>query len=343
VSISIRYISSEESGAWDQLINSSPQGSIFLLNDCLSAYVENDPELHLFRLGCFDDRNNLLGGQALIHKKRAGIVRVQTLVHTWSYLDTPIVAGHIIQGSQEYYAIVYALAHKVRQSFLYYKVFCHPSIQDVRPLLQNQWSAEPEYAHIWDLQNPEALLNELRKKKRFRQADAMFQSLQFSSEKKGEIIEEFIPLYKKTAEQIGCKLSKSWERIFRALVDQMLDRNAIRFLTCRRNSGELLGVTTYVLNQIQNTAYGWQLAHIPLHGEKDFIPALYLYAIKILSTEASSIDIAEGIRPTLYYFKDSLGTRSTPLFSVETPNAKLWKNFITLARRAKQNVGYHSR
>jgi hypothetical protein len=324
---------------WDQLVNSSPQGSFFLLDKCLSACVDNDPDLYLFRLGYFDNQNNLLGGQALLHKKKAGIVRVQTLTHTWSYLDTPVIAGHITQGSQEYYDIIQALADKVKKSFLYYKVFCHPSIQDVRPLLQNGWSAMPEYAHTWDLHNPEALLNDLKGKKRFRQADSILQSLNFANENGEGIIEEFITLYQKTAQEIGYKLSKSWEHIFRTLVNQMLDNNVIRFFTCRKKSGELVGVATYVIDPVQHSAYGWQLAHIPLQGEKDFIPALYIYAIKTLSNEVSTIDIAEGIRPALYYFKDSLGTKSTPLFSVETPNADLWKNLLTAARKAKQSIG----
>jgi hypothetical protein len=263
------------------------------------------------------------------------IVPVQIYLYTWDYINTPLIAAHITQGSQEYFEIMSSLAKKVRKIFLVYEVFCHPSLQDMRPLVEKGWHVEPFYTHIWELQAPEDLLSNLKKKKRFHQADSVFQKLDFANEKGTTIIDEFIPLYQETARQIGYKLRKTWDSSFRALANQMLKRDVIRFFTCRNKNGELLGVATYVLNPRQNTAYGWQLAHVYLQNERDFIPALYLYSIKALSSEVTSVDIAEGVRPSLYYYKDSLGTKSVRLYSVETPNAKFWRRLSSVVEKIK--------
>jgi hypothetical protein len=60
-----------------------------------------------------------------------------------------------------------------------------------------------------------------------------------------------------------------------------------------------------------------------------------LYAIQNLPVGYHTIDIAEGIRPTLYDFKDSLGTNSTPFFLAETPSTQTWKKFYGTLRNLK--------
>ncbi len=325
--LKVRHISKKENETWDQLVNSSPQGHPFLLSEYLSIWAENDPEIHLLRLGCFDKKNNLIGGQAFLHRKKA-FRRIEVLLQNWSFTNTPFFTQNIIHGSPQYFLAMQALADEVKRSFDYFRIICHPSIQDVRPLLERGWRAAPDYAHVWDVKKAEELLHELKTKKRFRQIEGIFGSFDFADERHPGIIEEFIPFYQETAQDIGYKLRKSWKNIFRATATKMLKENIIRFYTCRDKNGKLAGAATYVLNPAHHNAYGWQLAHTPFthsSGEKDFIPALYFFSIEVLSHEVSSIDIAEGLRPSLYFFKDSLGTKSVTEFVVETPNAWFWK------------------
>lgn len=334
----IRKINLKENGIWDDLIKSSPQGNTFLLSYFLLAWEDNDSEIHLHRVGCFDSQNNLVGGQAFLHKKKAGFFNAQALLQTWSHIETPVVAHEVTQGSEVYFGIMTALANEASRMFLYYKVFCHPSIWDIRPFLYSGWRAKPDYSHGWDLQDADTLLNDLKAKKRFKQAERTVNNFNFAEEVDASIIDEFLDLYHQTARSIGFRLRESFDNMFRSMAREMLNRKVIRFYTCRKLNGELAGVATYVLSHNQKMAYGWQLAHIPLKGEKDFVSALYLYAIKSLSKEIKFIDIAEGIQQTLYYFKDSLGTKSSVHFVVETPNAKRWTTVIETVRRVKYKL-----
>jgi hypothetical protein len=334
----VRQITPKENHQWDELIESSPQGEIFLKSFFLFALPENDHELHLHRFGCFDHHNKLVGGQAFLHKLKLGVLETQCLLQTWTHIETPVIAANITQGSKEYIEIIKALAKKRERASVYYKIFCHPSIQDVRPFLSSGWNARPDYSHGWDLRNADIVLKDLSKHKRFRNTTKVFQSLQFNCERSEEVIDEFIPLYMNTAKNIGYLLRESYERIFRIMSKEMLRQNVLRLVTCRDMNGEPLAIATYTINPAKKTAYGWSLAHVPLHGELDIIPALYLYSIKVLSEEVNFVDIGEGLHPSLYLYKDSLGTISTRYFVVETPHAVAWLKIIGAIRNSKKKI-----
>jgi hypothetical protein len=338
MAIKVRHLTPQENKQWDGLIEGSPQGEIFLLSFFLSAWQENDPRIHLLRLGCFDKENRLVGGQAFLYKKKLGVLPEQILLQTWTHIETPVIAGSIIPGSPHYFEIMGALAEKGKRISFYYKVFCHRTIQDVRPFLKSGWRARPDYAHAWDLHNVETTLQELNTKKRFRNTKKVFQDLQFTCAKNEEIIDEFVPFYLMTAKSIGYVLRESFEQIFRVMAIEMLRRDILRFITCRKKTGELVAIATYTINPAKKTAYGWQLAHVPLQREMDIIPALYLYSIKVLSEEVNFIDIAEGLHSSLYLYKDSLGTKSTRHFVLETPHASTWLKIVGIIRRGKQKM-----
>ena len=332
--LTVREISASDRSIWDELINASPQGSVFLLNDCITVWAASEPALQLVRFGCFDRSNQLLGGQAFLYKEKAPGVRVQPILNM-SYSCSPILARGIDQGSQEYSAVMQALARKVEKYFLYFSVECHPSLRDVRPLLQRGWRAVPDYAHTWEINDREALITKLCCKGRYRHVNAALEHLVFADETGVAIIDEFIPLYKESAHRYDVEIGKTWGSACRKRVEWMLAQGLIRFYTCRKKDGTLLGIANYVLSRPDRTAYGWLLAYNLSCGEKDFLPALYLYSIQSLPAEFQRIDIAEGIRPALYDFKDSLGTNSTLFFRAETPSARTWKRIYDTLRNLK--------
>jgi hypothetical protein len=332
--LNVREIKAEDHSQWDKLINSSPQGSIFLLNDCLSMLAESEASLYLMRFGCFDEQDKLVGGQAFLYRKKALGIRVQRSI-TFSYSYTPILAGNITQSSSEYFSILKALAEKAEKSFPYFCFVCHPSIRDVRPLLDRGWKAIPDYAHTWDIHDPNTLLAELSNKRRYRSTYSDFNRLDFANETGTEIVKEFALLYRKTAHRYGLDLEETWETTFFKRMAWMLDQNAVRCLTCRKKTGELLGGSIYILSRARQTAYGWILAYDLSLGEKNFLGALYLYSLKDLSGEFNYVDIADSIRPALYDFKDSLGTDSTPFFLVNPPKAETWNKLYKTFRQVK--------
>ncbi len=335
MNLTVKKITQEHDADWDNLIKTSPQGSTLLLTECLLIWVETEPELHLLRLGCYNEKEELVGGQAFLFRYLAPGIRVGPIDLDIGYSNSPIIAMNVVPSSAEYFEIIQALADKVNRLGLHLRIYCHPSIQDIRPLLQHGWSAEPVYTHVWDMREPETLLKTLRSTRRFRHEAAVRERLDFAEETNTKIIDEFILLYQISTKRTGVYLSKTWDTALRKRMEWLLAQNAIRFFTCRRKTGEILSIATYILNRFQNTCYGWLLAHDLSQGEKDYAQISYLYAIENLSREYSFIDIAEGVHPTLYAFKDSLGTTSVPYYIMDTPsNMQLRKIVHTVEQAA---------
>ncbi len=183
--------------------------------------------------------------------------------------------------------------------------------------------------------NPETLFAELGKKRRYRHANSDLEHLNFADETCSDIAKETAPLYRETTHRNGAGVERTWESTFFKQMNWMLNQDAVRCFTCRKKTSELLGISIYILSRVQQTAYGWILAYDLSLGEKNFLGALYLYSLKALSGEFHFVDIAQGIRPSLYDFKDSLGTNSIPFFMVDSPNTATWKKLYKTFRRVK--------
>jgi hypothetical protein len=340
MNLTVKKITQEHNADWDNLIKTSPQGSTLLLTECLLIWVETEPELHLLRLGCYNEKEELVGGQAFLFRYLAPGIRVGAVDLDIGYSNSPIIAMNVVPSSTEYFEIIQALADKVNRLGLHLRIYCHPSIQDIRPLLQRGWSAEPAYSHIWDLREPEILLKNLRSKhkKRFHHETAIRERLDFAEETGVRMIDEFIPLYQTSAKRTGIYLSKTWDAAMRKRMEWMLTQNAIRFFTCRKKTGEILSIATVVVSKPQNSCYGWLLANDLLQGEKEYIPITYLHTIENLSREHSFFDIAEGVHPTLYAYKDSLGTASVPYYIMDTPSDLQLRKIMHTVKRVAHAV-----
>jgi hypothetical protein len=336
---SIIRITNQENKQWDDLVMSSPQGHTFTMSDMLLAWSNNDPDIYLTRLGCYDDQGILVGGQALLHKRKYRWLNVQALLQTWAHIETPILADHIETEGVEYFSILAALAKKVSSMFFYYKIFSHPTLTDVRPLLYQGWTARPDYAHCWEVTNPATLIQQLKQRKRYKAVSKITEKYEFTNSLQPFIICDFLKLYKATASQLNYPLRPAFDAVFKEMANQMSARNQLRIFSCRRNTGELVAMATYVIHPNGKKAYGWYLAHTPMTLEGDYMPAFYLYAIEVLSTEGiTNIDIAEGLHPSLFLYKDSLGTQSISYFVLETPNATKAKYAIETVRRVKERI-----
>jgi hypothetical protein len=104
------------------------------------------------------------------------------------------------------------------------------------------------------------------------------------------------------------------------------------------NDGRLVGMGTYILSRMNQTAYGWLLAYDHNHGSREFTPAMYWLSARDLSSEFRYVDIGEGYRPSLYETKDSLGFSSILYWIVATPSTKKWMRVYNQLRGLKQSL-----
>jgi hypothetical protein len=332
--IKVRQISTNEGAAWDELVRSSRQGNIFLFHEFQTAWCETDPSLYLLRLGCYDETETLVGGQAIFHKKAFGL-RIPTILSIF-YGDTPILSSAVQDNTDQQHAVLSALARASSKYFLFLRIEFHPTLSDVRPYLEQGWHAKPEYAYVWEINDPNTILMNMHRKRSYvRKAQEQFL---FAHETGDAIMSEFLRLYRETMQKFGLRTDEKWKTILRKRIEWMQARDIARLYTCRTKTGELIGVVTYILSRVNKTAYFMMIGYDHSINSKEFPPAIHWYAAQDLSPEFSHVDHSEAPQMNLYAFKDSLGTYSTPYWKLETPNTRRWQHFYNRLRKIKNVI-----
>jgi len=332
--IKVREISIDEGTAWDELVRSSRQGSIFLLHEFQTAWRETDPSLYLLRLGCYDENEKLVGGQAIFHRKILGL-RIPTILSIF-YGDTPVLSSVVQDNSDQQYAVLSELARASSKYFLFLRIEFHPTLSDARPYLEQGWHAKPEYSYVWEVNDPSKILMNMHRKRSYvRKAQ---EQLLFAHETDDTTVTDFLRLYRETMRKFGLRTDEKWETILRKRIEWMQARDIARLYTCRTKSGELVGVLNCILSRVNKTAFFMLTGYDHSANSKEFPPAIYWYAAQDLSLEFSHADFGEAARSSIYAFKDSLGTYSMPFWKLETSNARQWRQLYNRLRKIKNVI-----
>jgi hypothetical protein len=331
--IEVREISISD-GKWDELVRSSRQNFIFTSRDFLESWIRMDPDWHLLTLGCFDEDGRLVGGQAILHRKLFGI-RIQRILNIF-YAGTPVLSMETEESSEQRYAVLSELARITRKYFPYQRIEFHPSLVDVRPYLDNGWEALPQYTHTWDLNDLDAVLKGMHRKQKYvRKAQDLFD---FSIEQGDEIIAEFLRLYTATMQKFGWQPTAGWKKAFFRQVAWLRERDLLRVYTGRTKTGELAGVTLYILSREDRTAICWLIGYGDELNSKELPTALDYFAAQNLASDFDTIDFGEGANPNLYAFKDSVGTNSIPFWLLTVGNDSILIRFVEFLRKARQSL-----
>ena len=123
----LRYLSLEEHPRWDELVEASPQGSLFCRSWWLKAVA---PEARI--LGYFD-RGRLIAGIPLSFKKRLGvkICTMPSLTQTWGVVIEPIEGKRVHQITRQMEILTIFARHLVREQVFLQRF--HPTLANFLP------------------------------------------------------------------------------------------------------------------------------------------------------------------------------------------------------------------
>lgn len=188
----LRYLSGEEHGLWDELVEASPQGSLF----CRSWWLKvADPDIRV--LGYFD-RGRLIAGIPLFFKKRLGVkfCTMPSLTQTWGVVIEPIEGKYVHQITRQL-EILTIFARRLAGEQVFLQRF-HPAIVNFLPFhwLGFQQVSRVTYVieHLCDLDRIWAEMRE-NQRREIRKA-----------EKRGIVIEPCVP------EVVAHNLAKTYTR-----------------------------------------------------------------------------------------------------------------------------------
>ncbi len=152
-------ITGQQTAAWDAFVEDSPQGSLFATS--VWGRILERAFGHPFRIIAVTGSGKIIGGTAFIEKRQLG---ARCALHP---LATPHIGFLLERPSGEKLSDATSNAHQalktmascLEKNYSHIQLVCAPELEDVRPLLQSGWIAEPRYSYRLDLTDTEALWN----------------------------------------------------------------------------------------------------------------------------------------------------------------------------------------
>jgi hypothetical protein len=150
--LTIRELKPSEYTLWDNLVTSSPFGTVFhesfWLNTCRDSLNGN---LHLY--GCFNDNNDLVAGCPLFEKKRFGLkygsaILKNSIIPYGGFLQRMEESDNVRKKEQHLREKVQAFHDFFgKQQFDLITMILPPGFMDIRPFLQNNWKEKIHYTY----------------------------------------------------------------------------------------------------------------------------------------------------------------------------------------------------
>lgn len=237
-----RCLTPEEFETWNQLVATSPQGTLF--HQTLWLQASGEP---FDILGCFDKTDQLVGGIPAFHIRRLGlaILRPPYFVP----YSGPVVRR--IEGKQfnkvsTYKKIVDPLARTLVGTFQFARINMHYAVGDIQPFLWQKFIPLIRYTYLVDLKDLNAAFMELDVDRRNDIRKGVRIGLVCEE---SEDIEEFIPLLLRSLQAQGIEWSVYRVKQFRACFSVSNSMGKGRLFFVRNDSGKLLGGAWLVWDQ----------------------------------------------------------------------------------------------
>ena len=334
----VRLLGTQDYPLWNQLVATAPEGNVFLRSEWLQMLCETDPRLRFLIIGCFDDRERLLAGQALTYWRKWGL---NIAAHFEFFYDGPLLARLPDKGTAHQAAhataLFSALQEAVTEQVEVIEVETHPALHDIRPFLYGGWQAKPLYTHLWRMERVESVWADMNREKR-REIGHAQRIFTFGADESEQAVSSFLELYAETMQKFSWRPSVEWEDIFRQRFRWMRERDGCRLYLARTAQGKTAAGVVVLLSREDGTAYLWRQGSAEVQRESGVVPALYWAVASDVANEFATINFGGSPQPSLGAFKDYLGATPTLHFQLNYCSRPLQLHLLEQAWRLKDHV-----
>ena len=336
--ISARELDKSEYPLWDQLIATSPHGKTFLRSEWLTMLTETEPGYRTCLLGCFDEHNRLVGGQALGYTEHwdMKIANGYEFLYSGPVL-TPWADKASASQSAKTYTALTAIAQALKERFAYVSLETQPSMTDIRAFIYEGWTVTPVYSHIWRLHDIDRAWANMNHGKRNRVRHAQ-QKYTFDIEDSTAAVKAFAGLYRDTMAKFHWLPSLSWEATLVERFRWMHERDGARLFTARDQTGKIVGALAVILSRDDKTGLLWRIGTSKDFVEQGGAPALYWHAVQSVASEYPNVDFGWSPQASLSQFKDFMGADLELHFRVTRCNNRSRYGLYTNAMSMKDRL-----
>jgi len=309
--IEIRELKKSEYKIWDELVESSPQGTIFHSSSWLSTYSELlNKKLKIY--GCFQDEQ-LVGGCSLFIRKLGPFKKALSTIRMIPYGGVILgdLQGKSVRKREHFQrTIINVLCDKFNNNGFDYIHLCNsPSFTDIRPFLWNGWEVGGvKYTYYLSLSNIESNISRdvrVNIKKAVKNNIIIEKSDDISS-----FYELLLMTLLRQNEQIP--VSKNF---FENIIELLYEKEMGELWIARTPSDEVAAAEIVVFDN--KRAYRWSAAsHTELRKTGAAMLLQYTIAQK-LKNKFNEIDLVGANTPNIAEFKAAFNPKLIPYYIVE--------------------------
>ena len=314
----VRELKKDEYGIWDNLVESSPHGTIFHKSFWLNMCSEMlNKKLKIY--GCFKN-DQLIGGCSLYTYKSKRLFKMAS-----STIEMTPYGGFILAQSpstkvreqeQTHSNIIKSLCNALNnEHFDYTQITNSPDFVDIRYFVWNGWDGKINYTYYLNLDT--AIEKSISKNVRWSIRKAIKNNIAIRRSNEPSI---FYKLFSMTFERQNLKPPVT-EKFFENMIDMLESKNAGEMWTAETHSREAVSAEIVVWDN--KRAYRWSAAS---HGDfKDTgATSLLLYEIfqDLKNRGFKEINLMAANTPHLAKFISSFNPILIPYYAVEKTSIK---------------------
>jgi hypothetical protein len=328
-SIEIKEIKKENYGLWDELVEKSPQGTIFHSSDWSSICAKLlNKKLKIY--GCFKNGQLVAGCSFYTYKK--GFFKIASSVIAATPYGGVILADprteDIRKQEKNISDIIRSLCNAFKnEHFDYIQLVNSPDFIDIRPFTWNGWKSDIHYTYYLDMNNFE---RNISKDARWTINKVIKSGI---TTEKSRDISLFYELFRETYMRQGLNPPVS-EKFFRDIFNMLQNQNKGEMWIAKTKSGEVAAAEIIVYDN--KRAYRWSAAsHTGLR--KTGATSLLLYEIfqDLKERGFKEINLMAANTPHLAKFIAQFNPKLVPYYGVEkkTVLAKIAETFFRKVER----------
>lgn len=308
-----RVLEKSEYPIWDELVENSPQGTIFHTSDWLSMCSDTfGGYLKIF--GCFNNNDDLLCGCSLFVLKLKGILKIADSICTMTpyggFVLRPSNSTKIRKIEEDYFLCMNNLIQSIQnEKYFSTQITSSPGLLDVRPLTWNKWRSRVLYAYYLDLNTFDPNKTSRSTKRDVKQA--VDSGLTFQNIRNAEIHNT---LFEKTFERQN--LQPPVEITYFNKVIELLNRNNIGDMWIAKNQSDEI-IESLICLWDKKRAYVWSTASDPNFRDSGVNVFSYYNVLQELSANnIKEVNMMQGNIPRLARFATKFNPKLVPYYSV---------------------------
>ena len=312
--IEARVLKKSEYPIWDELVESSPQGTIFHTSNWLGICSDTfEKETKIF--GCFNNNDELIGGCSLFVHKSKGIFKNANstcpLTPYGGFVVRPSRSTKIRKIEQDYFFCINKLVQSIEnEKYFSTHITNSPGLLDVRPLTWNKWRSEVLYTYYLDLNtfDPDKTSRAIKRNVKC----AVESGITFQNVRNAEIHNT---LFKKIFERQNLRPPADIT-IFNNVIEQ-LNRNNIGDMWIAKNQSDEI-VASQIWLWDKKRAYAWSVASDPNYRNSGVnIFSFYTVLQELGANNIIEVNMMQGNIPQLAEFATKFNPKLVPYYRLE--------------------------